>query len=144
MLFRSNARATQAASDDGILPEFLGKNNKAGVPAMAALVTSLISSIIAFFPQFTSEIVNFGAIFSVITIVINIVALLVARKKETYPEGAFHAPGGNALPILALCLLIICNVSGVLTGGAKIWIWTAAFIVIGILIFKLSKAGKAK
>lgn len=139
-----NARATQAASEDGILPEFLGRNNKAGVPAIAAGVTSLISAVIAFFPQFTSEIVNFGAIFSVITIVINIAALIVARKKEKYPDDCFHAPGGNVLPILALCLLIICNVSGVLTGGAKMWIWTAAFVVIGILIFNLSKAGKEK
>jgi APA family basic amino acid/polyamine antiporter len=135
-----NARAIQAASEDGVLPAVLSKNNKAGVPAVAAISTSVISAVVACFPQFTSQIVNFGAIFSVVTIVINIIALIVARKREKYPQDSFRAPGGSVLPIVALVLLVICNTSGILTGGWVIWIYTIAFIIIGLLIYKFSKA----
>jgi APA family basic amino acid/polyamine antiporter len=138
-----NARAIQAASEDDILPAKLGENNNADVPGVAAIVTSVISAVVACFPQFTSQIVNFGAIFSVVTIVINIIALMAARKKEKYPQDSFRAPGGSVLPVVALVLLVICNISGVFTGGWVIWMYTIAFILIGLLIYQYSSAGKS-
>ena len=131
------SRAIQAAADKGLMPEGLAKNNKAGVPFNAAVLVTIPCVVIACFPQFTSTIVSFGALFAAMTISINIVSLLVARKKFNLPEGAFHAPGGNVLPVVALALIIICYIPDVINGGWMIWAYSIAWYVIGIIYYKV-------
>lgn len=131
------SRAIQAAAEKGLMPEGLAKNNKAGVPFNAALLVTIPCIVIACFPQFTATIVSFGALFAAMTISINIVSLLVARKKFALPEGAFHAPGGNVLPVVALALIIICYIPDIIGGGWIIWAYSIAWYVIGIIYYKV-------
>ena len=131
------SRAIQATADKGLMPEGLAKNNKAGVPFNAALLVTIPCIVIACFPQFTATIVSFGALFAAMTISINIISLLVARKKFDLPEGAFHAPGGNVLPVVALALIIICYIPDIIGGGWMIWAYSIAWYVIGIIYYKV-------
>ena len=130
-----NARTLQASSLDTMLPNIFGKNNGNGVPAFAAFITSLISIIIALFPKITLQIVNFGAIFNLFTIIITLFSLVKARKESNNKNIAFKAPGGNALIIIILMILISCNITSIITGGMDLFLFTIVFWFIGLLIY---------
>lgn len=130
------SRAMQAAAEDGILPSKLAENNKAGVPVYAAIVITIISAVISCFPQFTEIIVSLAALFAVVTISINCISLIVARKTHVRKPGEFRAPGGNALPIIALILICICYIPDIIGGGWMIWAFTIAWYIVGLIIFK--------
>lgn len=132
-----SSRAIQAAASKGLMPTKLAENNKAGVPVYGAILVTIPCLIIACFPQFTSTIVSFGALFAAVTISINFISLLVARKKFDLPEGAFHAPGGNVLPVVALALIIICYIPDIIGGGWMIWAYSIAWYVCGIIYYKV-------
>lgn len=72
-----------------------------------------------------------------VTISINFTSLLVARKKFDLPEGAFRAPGGNVLPVVALALIIICYIPDIINGGWMIWAYSIAWYVCGIIYYKI-------
>lgn len=131
------SRAIQASALQGIMPKKLGENNKAGVPAYAAALVAAPSMAISCFPQFTSIIVGFAALFAAVTISINCVSLIAARKKFPLEEGAFKAPGGNALPVIAMILILTCYIPDVISGGWIIWAYTAAWYLIGMIFYKL-------
>lgn len=131
------SRAIQASAEKGIMPKKLAENNKAGVPVYASVVVAVPCMAISCFPQFTSTIVSFGALFAAVTISINIISLLVARKKFELPEGAFRAPGGNLLPVVALALIIICYIPDVIKGGWLIWAYSVAWYIVGVIFYKV-------
>ena len=130
-----NARTLQASSNDTMLPKFFGKNNGNGVPAFAALITSLLSMIIALFPKITLQIVNFGAIFNLFTIIITLFSLVEARKAAKDFTPAFKAPGGNLLVAIVLIVLISCNITSIIAGGADLFIFTLVFLFVGLIIY---------
>ena len=131
-----NARAIQASAQDGILPEFLAKSIGNGEPAAAATLTSLLAALCACFPQFTSQIVNFGTLFNVITIAITLFALIQARRNSMIPQNTFKAPGGKLLPYALLVILLLCNAMVLLHSGIAIWIVTAISLAIGLLFLR--------
>ncbi|MBR4329960.1 MAG: APC family permease [Candidatus Riflebacteria bacterium] len=130
-----NARTLQASSQDLMLPKFFGNNNRNGVPAFAALITSLFAMIVALFPKITLQIVNFGAIFNLFTIIITLISLIEARKTSESKQAAFKAPGGNALIILILLILIGCNITSIVTGGKDLFLFTIVFWVLGLSVY---------
>lgn len=138
------SRAIQASAEKGIMPKKLGENNKAGVPVYASILVTVPCIIISCFPQFTSTIVSFGALFAAVTISINCVSLLVARKKFELAEGAFRAPGGSVVPVVALALIIICYIPDVIKGGWIIWAYSIAWYVIGIIFYKVREKNMDK
>lgn len=131
------SRAIQASAENGIMPKKLAENNKAGVPVYATLVVMIPSGIISCFPQFTSIIVSFAALFASVTISINCISLMVARKKFALEEGTFKAPGGQALPVIAMILIIVCYIPDIISGGWVIWAYTIAWYIIGIIFYKV-------
>ena len=131
------SRAIQASAEQGIMPQKLAQNNKAGVPVYATLTVTIPCLVISCFPQFTEMIVSFGALFAAVTIIINIISLIVARKKFSLPDGAFKAPGGIALPLIALGLIIICYIPDVFNGGWMIWAYSIAWYFVGIIFYKV-------
>ena len=139
-----SSRAIHAAAEDGILPAKLAQVSKTGSPILPAIIVAIVSAIVACFPQFTSTIVSFGALFSVITIMINIISLLVARRKNAYVPGNFKAPGGSVLPVLALIILVVCNLSDIIGGGWIIWAYTIGVYIVGLIIYKTSRAGRGQ
>lgn len=137
------ARSLQAAATDGILPRAFAKNSeKSGVPVFATLIVAIVCSVVASFPQFTQQMVSFGAVFSVFTITVNIIALLVARTKNPPVPGRFRCPGGAVLPVISLALLLLCNSSDVIGGGGVVWLYTAGGCAVGLLIYFTSRAGR--
>lgn len=131
-----SARTLQASAESGILPKFLGKNNKkTGVPVNAQIIVMIIVGVIAAFPSFTNLIVNLGSLCNAIVVAIVCITVVEARKKNQFIEGSFKAPGGNILPILTLLVLIACYIPGILGGGWKLWVWTAGYYAIGMIIY---------
>ena len=136
------SRAIQSAAIDHVLPTALSKNGKTGTPALASVIIAVAAAIVSCFPGFTEEIVSFGALFAAVTITINIFSLLTARKKFPYVEGNFRAPGGWVLPILALIIIVICYIPDIIGGGWIIWVYTIIWYLVGLLIYKASKASR--
>lgn len=133
------ARAIAATSDGGMLPEVLGKHGKTGTPIYATILVTVASVIIACFPQFTSQIVNLAALFASFTIIITCVSLIAARKKNVRAEGSFRAPGGNALPIVAMVVIVICYIPDILGGGTMLWAYTIGWYAVGLVIYHFRK-----
>ena len=135
-----NARALQAAGQDGMFPSWLGKYNSNGVPAVGAFVTCLPAAIIACFPELTMEIVNLGAIVNVFTITITVVSLIFARRKNLDYKPSFVAPGGIALPVVVLAIFVFCNLSSIITGGLPMLWFTLGVWGIGLIIYFFRKS----
>lgn len=136
------ARAIQASSECGVLPAGLSKINRYGVPMNACIFIAVPCAVISCFPGLTSAVVSLGALFAAITISINCISLMVSRRRMPLPEGAFKAPGGNVLPVLAMALIVICYIPDVISGGWLIWLYTIVWYAVGMIYFRLIvKAG---
>lgn len=135
VLMALTARAIAATSDGGMLPEVLGKQGKTGTPIYATIIVTVVSLIIACFPQFTEQIVSLAALFASVTIIITCISLIAARKKNVYVDGAFKVPGGNALPIVVMVIIVICYIPDILHGGIVLWIYTLAWYALGLVIY---------
>ena len=136
-------RALQASGSAGILPKGLGKiNEKTNTPVNAQMVVILVVGIIAAFPSATNFIVNFGSLCNAIVVAIICVTIIAARKKNPEITDKFTAPGGNALPIVTLIVLIAAYIPGIVQGGYMLWVWTAVYFVIGMAIYFISQAKK--
>ncbi len=137
------SRAIAATAQGGLLPEVMGKNGKTGTPIVATVTVAILGAVVSCFPKFTAQIVNLGALFAAITISINCISLVVARRKNKYIEGNFRAPGGNALPIIALIIIIVCYIPEIINGGWIIWGYTIGWYLLGLLIYKFYSRKKA-
>ncbi len=136
-------RALQASAVAGILPKGLGKiNEKTNTPVNAQMVVILVVGIIAAFPSATNFIVNFGSLCNAIVVAIICLTIMAARKKNPELTDKFTAPGGNALPIITLIVIIAAYIPGILQGGYMLWIWTIAYFVLGMIIYAISQAKK--
>lgn len=134
-----NTRTIQAAAIDGILPKIFEKQNKQGVAILPVFATAICSAAISFFPSFTNEIVSFGVIFNVFTICVCVISLMIARKKNKLPNGAFRLAGGNFWPIVLLIILIACNIVDIFSGNIGLYVFTAIFILIALIIYFIRK-----
>ena len=136
VLLNLGARAVQATAEDSLLPKFLSKyNKKTGVPVNAQIVVTLIVGVIAAFPSFTNIIINLGSLCSAIVVFILCLTVIASRKKNPYIQGNFRAPGGNILPIATLIIIISSYVPDIISGGWKLWAWTAGYFLIGMIIY---------
>lgn len=131
-----SARTLQASAESGILPKFLSKNNeKTGVPVNAQIVVMLVVGLIAAFPNLTNLIVNLGSLCNAIVVAIICMTVVAARKKNAYVPGSFRAPGGDILPIATLIIIIAAYIPGILSGGWKLWAYTAAYYLVGMILY---------
>lgn len=141
VLVSVNARAIQAAAEDIILPKAFAASNKNNQPIVAVIITVVICSVISCFPTYVSEIVNLGVLFNVLTIFITVIALVIARKNSKFPKGGFKLKGGNFVPYAFLLVLLICNISNVITSDLlMVCIYTLVLLAVGIIIFFISKS----
>lgn len=138
------ARALQAAAQDGLVPQVIGKNGKAGTPVIATAIIAVCAAVLSCFPEATEIIVGFGALFAVVTMSCNFIALYVSRKKVPNDGSRFKAPGGQVLPAIAMLLILICYIPDIISGGWIIWAFTAAWYVVGYIIFRCSKVAKSE
>lgn len=139
-----NARAIKAAADDRILPKVLGKLSKNGQPVVAAIVTVVFAMAISFYPNYVNEIVNYGILFNILTIIIVVVSLLVARKRFKSKNVGYRLKGGKFFPILFLVIIVLCNISNIITSDLlTVVIYTVVFMIIGIGIFAFSSGSRS-
>jgi amino acid transporter len=142
------SRAIVATAEGGMLPKSLAKiESKTRTPLIATMVVTIASIIISCFPQFTAEIVNLGSLFAAITISINCISLLVARKKNSYIEGNYRAPGGSVLPVVTLIIIVASYIPGIIS-GSSLWYYTAAWygvgaVILSIALSKMKKRGES-
>ena len=129
-----NAHAIRAASEDGTIPAFLARRSRYGTPALASLLFCLATMLCSCFPQFTMQMVNFGALFNTITITITMVAFLKARQPNASSYDGFRAPGHTAIYCLVLVALLACNAGGILAGGSKLCLFTLIVMGAGMLL----------
>lgn len=107
VLIMSAGRTLAAAAQTGFLPAFLAKvNPKTNTPVAAIIVSTIVITIIACFPQFVRDITATGATAKVVTIALMVATLLVARRKFTHNPENYRLPGGSVLPIIVVILLI--------------------------------------
>jgi len=137
VVLAQNARSVAAMAEDGLLPKGLAKISRNGVPAVSTVVLSILAIILCFFPGITEMIVNLGALFAAITIVINCVSLIEARQKNKRVEGAYHAPGGTAMPVITALLIVACYIPDIIGGSWKLWAFTAACYAAGLVIMAI-------
>lgn len=131
-------RAIQASAEGGILPKVLAKNNKVtNVPVNAQIVVILVVGVLAAIPNATNFIVNFGSLCNAIVVAIICLTVIAARRKNQGLTDKFTAPGGNVLPIITLIVIIAAYVPGIIQGGYMLWVWTAIYLAVGVIIYFL-------
>lgn len=108
VLIMDAGRTVMAVAKSGFLPKSLGRiSSKTQTPVTALTLVSVVAAAIAYFPQFTMQIIGTGSICSGITVAIIAITLIVLRKKRIQSPGSFRVPGGLALPIITLIVLAI-------------------------------------
>ena len=58
-----------------------------------------------------------------------------SRNKNKDVKVAFKAPGGKILPLFVLIILILCNITSIISGGVSIFVFTSIIWGIGILFY---------
>jgi len=62
---------------------------------------------------------------------------MASRKHEPMRStDTFRAPGGTALPVITLFVLVASYVPSILQGGWKLWAATALYYVVGMLLYR--------
>ncbi|MGE4585649.1 MAG: APC family permease [Sphaerochaeta sp.] len=135
------ARTLQASSENGVLAPFLAKENaKSGAAIPATIVITLVTGFFSAIPQLTNLLINLGALCNVIVVAIVCLTVLAERKQHpTLEQGYFRAPGGKALPLITLVVLVATYIPGVLQGGWQLWAATALYYVIGMVLYVLRR-----
>ena len=140
-----NARAISSMADDGMMPHFLSKRNKNGVPMTGTLLIGALCIILACFPGITEILVNMGSVIAATTIMIVCYSFICARKKHPHIEGNYQAPGGIALAVIAIVLILISYIPGIINGQGTMWLFTLGVYAVGVIVMFifLSKNKKA-
>lgn len=94
-------RSAVALADDGLLPAFMKKRNKRGVPVWAIIITALITLPIALSGSFTT-LAAISVVSRFAQYLPTILAVLVFRKTKKNAPRAFKIPFGPKIPIIAI------------------------------------------
>lgn len=130
------ARTFQACAESGILPKGLAKNSKkSDVPVNAEILSIIVCGILAAFPSMINVMVNMGGLCTVIVIAIICLSVIGERKKNPDIKEKFTAPGGNAVSVIVLVVLVACYIPSILEGGWQLWAWTGIYYLAGLLIY---------
>lgn len=141
VLIMSSANTIAVAAKSGFLPAFLGKyNEKTKTPVNSIILTTVIVSVIACFPQFVTQITSTGAVAMVVTVALLAYTLIKARKKIKADEDSFRLPGGNVLPVAIVVILALFLVLQEVDAMILCGLWfVVGFIIYGIAIRKVPK-----
>lgn len=136
VLIMSVANTVAAAAQTGFLPSFLGKYNKnTKTPIASIILSTVVVTIVACFPQFVAEISSTGAVAMVVTVALLAYTLLVARKQLKSSEDHFRLPGGKVLPAAIVIILIAFLAMQQLKSIILCGVWFAlGFIIYAIVI----------
>ncbi|MGI6486000.1 MAG: amino acid permease [Thermoanaerobacterales bacterium] len=134
ILVMESGRIVMASAKLGLLPKSLANiNEKTNIPTNALTLCSLVTAIIAAFPQFTQTIINSGAFCSGVVVIMIVITLIVNRSKKVTVPGAFRTPGGLLFPIISLIIVVLTLTQL----EASSFVVTAWWYVVGLVIFLL-------
>lgn len=108
VLVMDAGRTLMTSAQSGVLPKAFGKiHPKFHTPFFALTVMSIVSAVIACFPQFTMQIISTGSLCCGITVGIQTITLIVKKQKKIDNPGGFKVPGGIIFPIITLIVLAV-------------------------------------
>ena len=131
-----DARTVQATAAFGVLPAALAKTGKTGTPLRATLVVTIVLAIMSSFPGAINFLIGMGTLCSAIVVVTICLSIIAARKKNP-GKSTFHAPGGTALPVLMMLVIVVCYIPDILAGGWQLWACTLGYFAVGMVIYWL-------
>ena len=109
------------------------KLNKSQSPSTAIWITTVAACLLSCLPKYTELLVNLGSLVAAVNIAMVILAAVFARKKTTLEEGAFAAPGGNAVSILTVVIILCTYIPKFTSGDLQMWLFTAIIYGLGLL-----------
>jgi APA family basic amino acid/polyamine antiporter len=131
IILLSGSRIPFAMAEQRQLPSILARvHRRFSTPHVAILITAALMMIFALNSSFVAAL-TISAIARLVTYGATCVALPTLRRKSEQPPAAFRLPGGTAVAILSL-LLIVWLLANVEWYQAKV---AAAAAAVGLLIF---------
>ncbi len=135
ILLRVNARAIQAMSIEAFFPKVFYKEDKNGTPVAAIAIMGAMALFLCFFPEWTSHMITLGAVLNILSMSITCISLIRSRKEGNGTGSSFRAPLGTALPVGVICVFAICYMPDIISGGGKMWLFTAAVYLLGMVFY---------
>lgn len=136
------SRTVQATAASGVLPAPLAKIGPTGTPLYATLACTAVLAVLAAFPSAIDYLIGMGTLCSAIVVITICLSILAARKKNP-GKSTFHAPGGGALPVVMMAVIVACYIPDILAGGWQLWALTLAYFAVGMLIYWLGTRRRA-
>lgn len=127
------ANAMKAMADDDRFPAVCKKLNRSQSPSTAIWITTIAACLLSCLPKYTELLVNLGSLVAAVNIAMVILAAVFARKKATLEEGAFAAPGGNAVSILTVIIILCTYIPKFTSGDLQMWLFTAIIYGLGLI-----------
>ena len=128
ILLRINARAIQAMTLDGQLPDIFAGQDSKGV-AMPALVTMTATCIgLCLLQRWTEHLILLGAVINVVSMAITCASSLIARRQD----------GKSILfPASVTLVLASCFIPDIVNGETGMWIFTLSVYATGLAVYLL-------
>lgn len=140
----SSSRLIYSIGRDGLLPSFLGKIDKSGLPENALWIVTIIIAIMGglFSLDELTSLVSIGTLLAFTFVSFGVILL---RKRKDIPEGNFRVPLYPFIPILSglACIGMMCFLH------VKTYIFAGIWFAFGLLIYfvygyRHSKLNKAR
>lgn len=138
----SSSRLIYSIGRDGLLPSFLGKIDKHGLPENALWIVTIVIAIMGglFSLEELTSLVSIGTLLAFTFVSFGVILL---RRRKDIPEGDFKVPFYPVIPILSglACIGMMCFLSVKTYIFASIWFLFGLFIycVYGYKHSKISK-----
>lgn len=126
----SSSRLIYSIGRDGLLPSFLGKIDKHGLPENALWIVTIVIAIMGglFSLEELTSLVSIGTLLAFTFVSFGIILL---RRRKDIPEGDFKVPFYPVIPILSglACIGMMCFLS------VKTYIFASVWFLFGLFIY---------
>lgn len=126
----SSSRLIYSIGRDGLLPSFLGKIDKHGLPENALWIVTIVIAIMGglFSLEELTSLVSIGTLLAFTFVSFGVILL---RKRKDIPEGDFKVPFYPVIPILSglACIGMMCFLS------VKTYIFASIWFLFGLFIY---------
>lgn len=126
----SSSRLIYSIGRDGLLPSFLGKIDKHGLPENALWIVTIVIAIMGglFSLKELTSLVSIGTLLAFTFVSFGVILL---RRRKDIPEGDFKVPFYPVIPILSglACIGMMCFLS------VKTYIFASIWFLFGLFIY---------
>ena len=126
----SSSRLIYSIGRDGLLPNFLGKIDKHGLPENALWIVTIVIALMGglFSLEELTSLVSIGTLLAFTFVSFGVILL---RRRKDIPEGDFKVPFYPIIPILSglACIGMMCFLS------VKTYIFAGIWFLFGLFIY---------